>query len=83
MPICAGPSDTMNAHLTPEDRSPLLALEALVARHGLVRVALALAGLAARRAERSHVRNETDLPDRLRRDIGLEKLPESRRYWQL
>ncbi|SPH17303.1 hypothetical protein DEA8626_00820 [Defluviimonas aquaemixtae] len=73
----------MNAHLTTDDRSPALALEALVARHGLVRVALTLARLLARRPARPSALHDHDLPDRLRRDIGLERLPESTRYWQL
>lgn len=72
----------MNAELNPEHRPPAVAVEALVAEYGLIRVVLALAGLMAR-SRAAPRRHEADLPDRVRRDIGLAPLPESRKYWDL
>jgi hypothetical protein len=58
-------------------------VQALVAEHGLVRVALALAALVARRRiPRARVR-EADLPDRMLRDIGLDPLTRGRNWWEL
>ena len=72
----------MNAEVNPEHRPPTVAVQALVAEYGLIRVALALAGLIARRRAVPR-RHEADLSDRVRRDIGLAPLPESRKYWDL
>ncbi len=72
----------MNAQVNPETPAPAIALQALVAEHGLVRVALALAALIARRRAPPR-RYDADLSDRIRRDIGLSPLPESRKYWDL
>lgn len=58
------------------------AVQAVVAEHGIIRVALALAALAARRRGSARLW-EGDLPDRLRRDIGLDPLPPSRNWWEL
>lgn len=57
-------------------------MQALVAEFGLVRVMVALAGLAVRPARRARV-GDADLPDRMRRDIGLAPLPPARNYWEL
>lgn len=72
----------MNAQVNREFPTPALAVQALVAEYGLVRVALALAGLMARR-RRVATRHEADMPDRMRRDIGLDPLPTRRSYWEL
>ena len=58
------------------------AVQAVVAEYGLVRVALALAGLIARPGRRARIW-EGDMPDRMRRDIGLHPLPPARNYWEL
>ncbi|WP_347310412.1 hypothetical protein [Defluviimonas sp. SAOS-178_SWC] len=68
--------------MSPEIPQPAIALQALVAEHGLVRVALALAALIARRRPPPR-RYDADLSDRIRRDIGLVPRPESRKYWDL
>lgn len=73
----------MNAQLNRDFAGPAQAVQALVAEYGLVRVALALAGLIARPASRRARIWEGDMPDRFRRDIGLEALPPSRKYWDL
>ncbi len=78
-------SDTMNAQLIPvcpDDRPHIRAVETLVARYGLVSIALAVANIALRRKQTAR-RFDTDLPDRLRRDIGLPPLAPSRRHWEL
>ncbi|MFN3295014.1 MAG: hypothetical protein ACK414_16470, partial [Gemmobacter sp.] len=81
--LAAGSREKMNAQLNHEFASPAQAVQALVAEHGLLRVALALAGLVASPAgHRARVR-EGDIPDRLRRDIGLEPLPPARSHWDL
>lgn len=69
----------MNAEVNPEHRPPAVAVQAPVAEYGLIRVALALAGLIARRRAVPQ-RYEADLSYRVRRDIGLMPLPESRKY---
>lgn len=74
--------EMMNAQVNPETSPPAIALQALVAEHGLVRVALALAGLVARR-RRPPKSYEADISDRIRRDIGLSPLHASRKYWDL
>lgn len=72
----------MNAEVNRENRPPTVAVQALVAEYGIIRVALALAGLIARRRS-VPARHEADLSDRIRRDIGLAPLAESRKYWDL
>ena len=72
----------MNAQVNRDFVSPAQAVQALVAEYGLVRVALALAGMIARPGRRARVW-EADMPDRMRRDIGLHPLPPARNYWEL
>jgi len=78
----SGPGDRMNAEMNRDLPTPALAVQALVAEHGLVQVALALAGHIARRWRRPARVREADLPDRMRRDIGLPPLPPSRNWWE-
>ena len=78
-------SVTMNAHfipVRPEDRPHVRALAVLVQRYGIVRVALAFVNVAfrRRRVSRNYV---ADLPNRLRRDIGLEPVERGKAYWEL
>lgn len=73
----------MNAELNRSFASPSAAVQALVAEYGTLRVALALAGLLARRRGRAATVWEGDLPDRVRRDIGLAPLPPTRNWWDL
>lgn len=72
----------MNAQVNREFVSPAEAVQTLVAEYGLVRVALALAGLIARPGRRARIW-DGDVPDRIRRDIGLHPLPPARNYWEL
>lgn len=72
----------MNAQLNRDFVRPAQAVQALVAEHGLPQVALALARLVARPAGRRARIQEGDVPDRLRRDIGLEALPPARNHWE-
>ncbi|MEZ5777936.1 MAG: hypothetical protein R3E44_06200 [Paracoccaceae bacterium] len=73
----------MNIDVEFEQRSPVRVIDALVARHGLVHVALVLAGLPFRKGRKTGQLQIEDLPDRLRRDIGLEPTPRSRRHWDV
>ena len=73
----------MNIDSELEYPSPVRVIDALVARHGLMRVALALAAFPLRSGSRVRRAYVDDLPDRLRRDIGLEPRPESRRHWDV
>ncbi|WP_413876497.1 hypothetical protein [Albidovulum sp.] len=73
----------MNAQVNRDFATPAAGVRALVAEFGTVRVALALAGLVARRRVRAARVWEDDMPDRMRRDIGLEPLPRLRNYWDL
>lgn len=73
----------MNAELNRDFAAPSEVLRNLVAEHGRVRVVLALAGLLARRSRPRRQLLEGDIPDRMRRDIGLEPLPRMRNYWDL
>jgi hypothetical protein len=72
----------MNAQVNRDFVSPAQAVQAVVAEYGLVRVALALAGLIARPGRRARIW-EGEMPDRMRRDIGLHPLPPARNYWEL
>ncbi len=73
----------MNADVNRNVATPAAAVQALVAEHGLVRVALALAALVARPRLHLVQASEADLPDRVRRDIGLEPVPRGRNWWEL
>jgi len=72
----------MNAQVNHDFPTPSVAVRALVAEYGLVRVALALAAMIARPRGVTR-RYDADISDRMRRDIGLEPLPASRNYWEL
>lgn len=85
MPPGIRPSDTMTAHFTPvrpDDRPHVRAIEALIARHGVFRVALAVVNVAFRRRPVAR-RFETDLSRHIRRDIGLGPDGRGRAYWDL
>lgn len=61
----------MKVEYTPEQRSVFPEVHALVGHYGLLRVAVALAGVVMRRRYRVAHRFQTDLPARMQRDIGL------------
>lgn len=65
----------MNAILNDESLRPAELLADLIERHGPWRVVAALAALLVRRARRARAARAMDLPDHLRRDIGLPDLP--------
>ncbi|MGC1429377.1 MAG: hypothetical protein WA822_12365 [Albidovulum sp.] len=71
----------MNAQPHPEERIPVLALDALVARYGLFKVTLALSALLARKATRRRL-YDSDLSNQMRKDIGLEPLNARAEYWK-
>ena len=73
----------MNAQVNRDFATPAAGVRALVAEFGTLRVVLALADLLARRPVRAARVWEGDMPDRIRRDIGLELLPRPRNYWDL
>ena len=75
----------MNVHLIPvrpDDHPHVRAIAALVARHGVARVVLAVANVAFRRRNVTR-RFETDLSHHIRRDIGLDTAGRGRAYWDL
>ncbi len=60
-----------------------MAIRALVADYGAIRVVLALIRhLAVQRVLERRIR-ETELSDHIRRDIGLDPRTQGRRYWEL
>lgn len=65
----------MNALLNDEHVRPADLLADLIERHGPWRVVAALVAQLVRRARRAPVVRVSDLPDHLRRDIGLPDLP--------
>ncbi|MCB2117338.1 MAG: hypothetical protein KDE00_13840 [Rhodobacteraceae bacterium] len=72
----------MNAEMNRDLPTVSVAVQSLVKEFGLVRVTLALAGLAVSPGRRARVWDQ-DLPDHLRRDIGLWPVPPTRNYWDL
>lgn len=69
----------MTSHLITETLRPVETLDALIARHGSVRVILAmLSALTKRKARKS---NGFHLSDHLRRDIGLHA-DQPRHLWE-
>jgi hypothetical protein len=69
----------MNAVMN-EDQMPVsAALERLIARHGVMPVLKALSVRMVRRGERARVQ-ALPLSNHLRRDIGLDPLPDDRRW---
>lgn len=73
----------MNAQVNRDFATPAAGVRALVAEFGTLRVVLALAGLLARRPVRAARVWEGDMPDRIRRDIGLPPVPRGRDCWEL
>ena len=72
----------MNAARIHPKPLPRIAVEEIVADHGLRPVVLALIALALR-GKRGPAPRPPDLPDHLRRDVGLNPLPQGRKYWEL
>lgn len=73
----------MNAQILHDDiHPPTAAIERLVAEHGAIRVLGALLRALVRR-DRHRAHNLGDLPDHMRRDIGLPAEPRGRKYWEL
>ena len=73
----------MNAELRSDLPGPAMAIRALVADYGAIRVVLALIRhLALQRVLERRIR-ETELSDHIRRDIGLDPRTQGRRYWEL
>ncbi len=73
----------MNAELRSDLPGPAMAIRALVADYGAIRVVLALIRhLAVQRVLERRIR-ETELSDHIRRDIGLDPRTQGRRYWEL
>jgi hypothetical protein len=65
----------MNAVLNDKDLRPAELLADLIERHGPWRVVAALAALLVRRARTAPGGQVMNLPDHLRRDVGLPDLP--------
>lgn len=68
----------MNAILNEQSLRPADLLADLIERHGPWRVLAALAALLVRRAGARRPMHADDLPDHLRRDIGMSDLPPRR-----
>lgn len=73
----------MNAELQDDLPGPAVAVRALVAEYGTVRVVLALIRHLAGRGALARRIRETELSDHIRRDIGLDPRTQGRRYWEL
>ena len=73
----------MNARIYRDEKPPSVAIAALVARHGFLRIMLSVLLVSLSRDARKPVLSESDLPDRLRRDIGLPPEAASPRYWDI
>ncbi|MGB5068208.1 MAG: hypothetical protein WBO29_12665 [Albidovulum sp.] len=73
----------MNVQIQREESPPAVAIAALIARHGLLRIMLTVLATSLRGQGRSLARSPADLPDRLRRDIGLAPERASPRYWHI
>ena len=73
----------MNAELNRDLAGPAMAIRALVADYGAIRVVLVLLRhLAGRRLPERRIR-EIELSDHIQRDIGLDPRTQGRRYWEL
>ena len=68
---------------TERRRFPASDLGALLDRHGPARVIAALALALLRRARRPKQVRAADLPDYIRRDVGMTWDPPSPRHWDL
>lgn len=77
----------MILHVSNDRPLPKVALEALIAQHGSLRIlgAFLAAALtrAPTRAQTRRGRSADDLNDHLRRDIGLDAQDASPRYWDV
>ncbi|MDH5529640.1 MAG: hypothetical protein OEY05_06340 [Paracoccaceae bacterium] len=73
----------MNAQIYRDEKPPSVAIAALVARHGFMRIMLSVLAVSLRRDARKPVLSQSDLPERLRRDIGLPPEEVSPRYWDI
>jgi hypothetical protein len=73
----------MNAILNSDETTPLVAMESLVAKHGVWTVLVAFAALLVRRkGKEDHVQLD-HLSPYLRRDLGLPPVEHVRQYWEL
>ena len=72
----------MTAHLSAETLRPVEAIDALIARHGMMRILLALP-LAMLKRRRERVMLTQDLSPHLRRDIGLGGDVRHGKSWEL
>jgi hypothetical protein len=73
----------MNALLNSDETTPSVAMELLVARHGVWKVAIALLALLARKRRREAPVRIDDLTAHMLQDIGLPPMPETRKHWEL
>ena len=73
----------MHVQIHRDEKPPSVAIAALIARHGLLRIMLTVLAASLRVRRRRPVLSPADLPDRLRRDIGLPPERRSPRYWDI
>ena len=71
----------MNAIRYEDHHPPSKVIEKLIAEHGFRRTLMAVLSFAVR--PRLRYRSPDVLSDHMRRDIGLEPLPERRDYWDM
>lgn len=69
----------MSIHTRSDESPPFALLDALIARHGVVPMILFLLAAHRRARRRARLPDAADLPDSLRRDIGLSPLAEAHR----
>ena len=73
----------MNALLNSDEMTPGLAVQGLVARHGVMKVAMALLAVMASKRRKVVRLDVGELSPHMLRDLGLQPPPEVRQYWEL
>ncbi len=73
--------DQMNALVNKDETTPSVAMELLVARHGVWVVLVAFVALLIR--PKREVVQLDDLSPHLRKDMGLPPIEQPRKHWEL
>ena len=73
----------MNANMHAEENLTPATIEMLIARPGVWRILRAVAAALVRRERKALMVFDHELPDYMRRDIGLMPEPKSLRHWDV